>query len=80
MASIKRRPDGVWRARYRDPAGKEHAKHFRRKVDAQAWLDDTTAKLVTGMWVPPARQKLTVGQWCDQWLEGYATRRPGTVR
>ena len=80
MASIQKRPDGKYRARYRDPDGREHAKHFRRKVDAQGWLDDNTAKLVTGMWVPPARQKLTVGEWCDLWLDGYATRRPSTVR
>ena len=33
MASVKRRPDGVWRARYRDLDGREHAKHFARKVD-----------------------------------------------
>ncbi|WP_237841927.1 malate:quinone oxidoreductase [Cellulosimicrobium cellulans] len=36
MASIKRRPNGMWRARYRDEADKEHAKHFARKVDAQS--------------------------------------------
>ena len=35
MASIKRRPDGRWRARYRDPDGRERARHFTRKVDAQ---------------------------------------------
>ena len=23
---------------------------------------------------------MTVGEWCDTWLEGYATRRPSTVR
>lgn len=80
MASIAKRPDGRWRARYRDAAGKEHAKHFRRKVDAQGWLDQETAKLVTGMWVAPTKQKLTVGEWCDTWLEGYGTRRRGTVR
>ena len=30
MASIKKRADGVWRARYRDETGKEHARHFQR--------------------------------------------------
>ena len=39
MASIAKRSDGGWRARYRDGAGREHAKHFGRKVDAQRWLD-----------------------------------------
>jgi hypothetical protein len=39
MASVKRRPDGTWRARYRDPSGREHARHFPRRVDAERWLD-----------------------------------------
>ena len=38
MASIKKRPDGRWRARYRDPDGRERAKHFARKVDAERFL------------------------------------------
>ena len=42
MASIARRPDGTYRPRYRDEHGKEHARHFKRKVDAQRWLDEVT--------------------------------------
>ena len=38
MTSIKKRPDGRYRARYRDDGGKEHARHFQRKTDAQQWL------------------------------------------
>ncbi len=48
MASIQKRPNGVWRARYRDADGKEHSQHFPRKIDAQAWLDEVTAAVVTG--------------------------------
>jgi hypothetical protein len=43
MASIAKRADGRWRARYRDAAGKEHARHFARKVDARRWLDEVNA-------------------------------------
>jgi hypothetical protein len=53
MASIKKREDGQWRARYRDAAGKEHARHFVRRVDAQRWIDETTASVVTGQYVDP---------------------------
>lgn len=35
MTSIAKRPNGRWRARYRDDAGHEHARHFDRKVDTQ---------------------------------------------
>jgi integrase len=80
MASIAKRPDGRWRARYRDPAGREHARHFPRKVDARRWLDEQTASLVAGTHVDPRTARTTVGQWCATWLAGYGTRRPSTVR
>ena len=69
-----------WRARYRDDGGKEHVRHFDRRVDAQKWLDAVTASLVAGTHVAPKTARMTVGEWCDTWLEGYATRRPSTVR
>jgi integrase len=72
--NIAKRPNGKWRARYRDLAGKEHARHFERKLDAERWLDEVTAALVTGQYVDPASQKMTVDQWCDAWLETYAHR------
>lgn len=80
MASIQRRPDGRWRARYRDPDGREHARHFDRKVDGQRWLDGQTTAIVTGQYVDPKTAKMTVEQWCATWLDGYSTRRASTVR
>lgn len=80
MASIKKRPNGKYRARYRDAAGREHARHFVRKVDAQRWLDEETASLVTGQYVDPKSRKVTVDEWCDRWLAGYAAKRASTVR
>lgn len=80
MASIQKRPDGRWRARYRDAAGKEHAKHFSRKIDAQNWIDATTTALVTGNYVDPRKAKMSFRDWADMWLDGYATRKPSTVR
>lgn len=67
MASIKKRPDGVWRARYRDEAGKEHARHFKRKVDAQQWLDNVTASVVRGDYVDPNAGKVTFDAYFQQW-------------
>ncbi|MGN6600694.1 MAG: site-specific integrase [Actinomycetes bacterium] len=80
MASVAKRPDGQWRARYRDVAGKEHARHFPRKIDAQRWLDEVTTAVVTGTYVDPKTARTTVAQWCESWLEGYGTRRASTVR
>ncbi|MDO8308149.1 MAG: site-specific integrase [Actinomycetota bacterium] len=69
MASIQRRADGKWRARYRDEAGSEHARHFDRKVDAQAWLDQVTAALVTGTYADPRRGRITFEQFYASWSE-----------
>ncbi|GAA1399445.1 tyrosine-type recombinase/integrase [Pseudonocardia kongjuensis] len=67
MASIKKRPNGMWRARYRDPAGREVARHFARKVDAQRWVDEATTALVTGQYVDPAAGKVTFRDYAEQW-------------
>lgn len=75
MASLKQRPDGVWRARYRDLSGREHARHFALKRDGQRWIDEETSKLVTGNWTEPKNAKVTLSEWCDRWIEGYAGRK-----
>ncbi len=67
MASVKKRPDGKWRARYRDPAGKEHARHFDRKVDAERWLAGVETAKARGEWVDPARARITVDEWSQRW-------------
>ncbi len=67
MASIKRRPNGSWRARYRDAAGREHARHFGRKVDAQRWLDEVTATVVTGQYVDPRAGRVTFREFAELW-------------
>jgi hypothetical protein len=65
---------------YRDDEGKEHARHFSLKREAQAWLDTQTAALVSGTHVSPEQARITVGEWCDTWLAGYRGHRPSTVR
>lgn len=67
MASIQKRANGSWRARYRDAAGKEHARHFSRKVDAQRWLDEVTTSVVTGMYVDPRAGDITFKGFFDEW-------------
>jgi hypothetical protein len=57
MASIAKRSDGRWRARYRDAAGVEHSRHFTRKVDAQHWLDTVTTAVTSGTYTDPRRDR-----------------------
>ena len=79
MSSIAKRPDGQWRARYRDAADKEHSRHFARKVDAQGWLDQVTAAVVTGQYVDPKAGRVTVRVYATAW-EASHVGREGTAR
>lgn len=67
MANIAKRPNGQWRARYRDEAGKEHARHFHRKIDAQHWLDQVTAAVVRGDYVDPVAGKISLRAYATSW-------------
>jgi integrase len=67
VTSISRRPGGQWRARYRDEAGREHARHFSRRVDGQRWLDEVTASVVTGAYVHPRAGRQTFSAYATAW-------------
>ena len=79
MANIQRRPDGRWRARYRDEADREHARHFSRKVEAQRWLDDVTASIVRGDYVDPRAGRETVHAYATRW-QAVQVSSAGTAR
>lgn len=76
--NVAKRSNGTWRARYRDAAGKEHARHFARKLDAQRWLDGVTTAVQTGMYVDPDRTKITFGEVAEQWRLGKVNLKPTT--
>ncbi len=67
MASIKKRDNGQWRARYRDEAGREHARHFARKTDAQRWLDEVTTSVVTGNYIDPRNAGTLLSTYAAEW-------------
>jgi integrase len=78
MGNIQRRPNGKWRARYRDPAGKERARHFARKVDAQRWLISVESAKARGEWIDPERSRMSVGEWSQRWLATQVQLKPST--
>jgi integrase len=65
-----------WQARYRDPEGRERSKTFTRKVEAQRWLDQVTADLVTGRYVDPKAGRVTLADFAGQWLEAQTFDAP----
>jgi hypothetical protein len=58
---MARRPDGTDRPRYRDGHGRKPPRHVEREVDAQRWLDEVTAAMVTGDYVDPAAADPSAG-------------------
>ena len=79
MASISKRDNGSWLARYRPVAGgTQKYRTFRRKVDAQRWLDEVTASIMTGQYVDPGAGRITVREYAEQW-RATQVHREGTV-
>ena len=67
------------RARYVDESGKEHAKGFGRKTDAERWLNGIVAALETGTYVDPKLGKATLASFYREWST-HQVWVPGTRR
>ncbi|WP_062526039.1 tyrosine-type recombinase/integrase [Demequina rhizosphaerae] len=78
MASVDKRPNGKYRARYYDAARKQHARHFARKIDAKRWLDEVTAAVVTGRYVDPGAGRITLHAFAEEVWRPAQQHRPGT--
>jgi integrase len=74
MGNIARRPNGQWRARYRDANHREHSKHFARKVDAQRWLDESQAAILSGQYVDPRAGRVTLREYAEEWKQRQVHR------
>jgi integrase len=57
-----------YQADYYDRAGNRHRRIFDRRKDAQRWLDEQTAGLVTGQWADPQAGRETVRAYGERWL------------
>lgn len=79
MASIDKRPNGKWRARWREyPGGPQKTKHFDRKVDADQFLDAIRGDLARGLYVDPAGGKVTFREYAETWRRTQV-HREGTA-
>lgn len=65
--NIAKRPDGRWRARYRDESGKERSQHFGRKIEAQRWLDEIASSMLTGDYVDPKHGQIGFAEFYAEW-------------
>ena len=79
MASIDRdKRNSSWVARWRDPAGRQRSKSFRRKVDAQRFLSETAARMHRGDYIDPRAGGLPVGEWVTTWVAAQVHLKAST--
>lgn len=73
MGHIRRTGSGRWQARYRDPTGRERARNFTRKVDAERFLIGIESDKLRGQWVDPDAGRIRLTEIAERW---YATTVP----
>jgi integrase len=79
MASIEKRPDGRYRARWREyPGGPQKTRQFARKGDADRFLDGLRGDLAHGVYVDPAGGRVLFRDYAEQWRAGQV-HRPNTA-
>lgn len=76
--NIQKRPNGQWRARFRDDIGREHARHFNRKLDATRWLATVQADMLRGTYVDPGAGRRTFRDYAEHW-RSVQSHRPSTA-
>jgi integrase-like protein len=69
-----------WRARYRDPSGRERSRSFARKIDAERFLVAIEDAKLRGAYVDPAAGKIGLGEWAERWYAATAHLKPSTRR
>jgi integrase len=81
VATIKRRADrgNRWEVRYRDPEGKQRARLFDRKVDAERFVTGVEHSMLIGGYVDPAAGKITFQSFAEEWRK-VQVHRAGTAQ
>ena len=79
MASIDKRPNGGYRARWREhPGGPQQTRQFARKVDAVRFLDGIRGDIAHGLYVDPNGGRTPFQDYAERWRAGQL-HRPSTA-
>lgn len=68
MGSVEKR-GGRYRAKYRDPLGRQRSETFARKADAERFLREQRVEMDRGRWIDPAGADVPLSRWADEFLE-----------
>lgn len=83
MASVEKDPSRKrtpWVVRWRDEAGKQRKRGFRRKVDADRFRAEVEHTLSTGTYIDPAAGRATFQAYAEQWRLAQPHRSNTAVR
>lgn len=72
------RPHTSWRARYRDPSGRERSRSFDRKIDAERFLTSIEGAKLKGEWIDPEAGKVAFAEFAPRWLRTKAGKKAKT--
>lgn len=61
------------------PSGVERKKSFKRKVEAQRWLDQLQAEMHQGRYIDPSAGKTLVAVCAQRWCDGLVHLKPSTL-
>ncbi len=78
MGHIRRTESGRWQARYRDPSGRERARNFTRKVDADRFLIGVESEKLRGQWIDPEAARIRLSEVAERWYSTTAPLKPKT--
>lgn len=73
--SIDKRPDGRYRARWREyPGGPQRSKHFGRKLDAERHLAEVRTQIARGTYLTGEQLRVTLGRYAAEHIERQVWR------
>ncbi|MCA1600798.1 MAG: site-specific integrase, partial [Acidobacteria bacterium] len=78
MGSIRKRSNGAYEARYRDPYGRGRSKSFRTKSEARSFLTYVESSKQTGVWIDPQRARIRFDVWAEEERKTWSDLRPAT--
>ncbi len=69
MGHVVKTPAGTWRANWRDPTGRQRAKTFRTKKDANVYLSGVETEKARGTYLDPSAGKVLFADHARRWQE-----------
>ncbi|MHB1447189.1 MAG: tyrosine-type recombinase/integrase [Acidimicrobiales bacterium] len=77
MGSLEKR-NGRYRAKYRDPLGRQRSKTFTRKADADRFVREIQVEMERGRWVDPAGAEMPLAVWAEDFMSPARRLAPTT--